>query len=93
MQLALSQNDKKLCAKVAAFDVRASLFFFSGGNSCVPSVAIEQVRAANFQFLPKPNSEIRLNGWGLLFLNFCVPLVASDQRTVAVISVFLLVII
>ena len=61
MQLALSQNDKKLCAKVAAFDVRASLFFFSGGNSCVPSVASEQVRAANSRFFFSAELQIRQN--------------------------------
>ena len=41
LQLALSLCDKRLCA-----------IFFSGGNSCVPSVASEQSSSA----------EIRLNG-------------------------------
>ena len=30
--------------------------FFSGGNSCVPSVASEQVRATNSRFCSQPNS-------------------------------------
>jgi hypothetical protein len=48
LQLALSLSDKRLC-KDAVF-VRYG-FFFSGGNSCVPSVASEQSSSV----------EIRLN--------------------------------
>ncbi len=35
--------------------------YFSGGNSCVPSVASEQSSNVKFPILLKPNSEFRLN--------------------------------
>ena len=50
LQLALSQSDKRLCT-----------IFFSGGNSCVPSVASEQSSNVKFPNYVQPNSEIRLN--------------------------------
>ena len=41
--------------------VRFALLFFSGWNSCVPSVASELRSSGKFPILLKPNLEIRLN--------------------------------
>ena len=82
LQLALSRSDKMLCEKTEFFSAvgilihnsqfiidNARKWKFSGGNSCVPSVASERGSNVKFPIFSQPNS--------------CVPLVASDQRSSA----------